>query len=233
MGRQNRPPKGENAGSGKRCVIYARCSTRDQETDNQVAQLRDYTARQEWTVVAEVVDVCSGGKDAKERPGLDRVFSMAHRREFDLLLFWALDRFSREGSRKTIGYLAQLDDAGVDWHSFSEPYISSLGIFKDAIIAVLSALAKQEKVRISERTKAGLERTVRVNGTRLGRPKTPEATLKKALRLRNEGMTYGQIAEAMGVSRARAFQMVKEAGCSKNPVKSALQNVNEIRVSQG
>jgi DNA invertase Pin-like site-specific DNA recombinase len=201
----------DESGAGKRCVIYARCSTRDQDTDNQVAQLRDYATRQQWVVIAEVVDVCSGGKDAKERQ-LDRVFAMAHRREFDLLLFWALDRFSREGSRKTIHYFTVLDEAGVDWHSYSEPYISSLGIFKDAIIAILSALAKQEKVRISERTKAGLERTRRVNGTRLGRPKTPDAKLKKALRLRNEGMSYGQIAEVMGISRARAFQLVKQAG---------------------
>ena len=125
MGKQNRPPKSES-GPGKRCVIYARCSTKDQDTLNQVAQLREYAVLQKWTVVEEVVDVCSGGKDAREWPGLDGVFSMAHRREFDLLLFWALDRFSREGSRKTIGYLAHLDDAGVDFHSFSEPYISSL-----------------------------------------------------------------------------------------------------------
>ena len=127
----------------KRCLIYARCSTRDQETDNQVAQLKAYAAQQNWEVVDTVVDVCSGGKAATERPGLDKVFGLARRRSFDILLFWALDRFSREGSRKTIGYLAMLDDAGVDWHSFSEPYISSLGIFKDAIIAILSALAKQ------------------------------------------------------------------------------------------
>jgi len=213
MGRKNQAKRNAaSADPGKRCVIYARCSTRDQDTENQLSQLRDYAALQKWTVVAEVVDVCSGGKDAKERPGMERIFSMAHRREFDILLFWALDRFSREGSRKTIGYLAQLDDAGVDFHSFSEPYISSLGIFKDAIIAILSALARQEKVRISERTKAGLERTRRVNGTRLGRPKTPVSKLKKALRLRKGGMSYGEIAEAMGVSRARAFQMVKEAG---------------------
>ena len=193
----------------KKCVIYARCSTRDQETDNQVAQLKDYAAKQGWEIVDVVVDVCSGGKGLKERPGLDKVFNLARRRRFDVLLFWALDRFSREGSRKTIGYLAMLDDAGVDWHSFSEPYISSLGIFKDAIIAILSALAKQEKVRISERTKAGLERTVRVNNTRLGRPKTDPSKIKKAQVLRRQGLSYGEIGKAMGISRARACQLAK------------------------
>lgn len=198
-----------------KCLIYARCSTSDQELESQLIQLREYASKQDWAVVDEVVDVCSGVKGVKERPGLDDVLSRAHRRTFDVLLFWALDRFSREGSRKTIQYLTILDDSGVDWHSYSEPYISSLGLFKDAIIAILSALAKQEKVRISERTKAGLERTRRVNGTRLGRPKIPASKLKRALRLRKQGMSYAEIGEAMGLSRARAFQLVKQAGESR------------------
>lgn len=200
----------------KQCVIYARCSTKDQETDNQVSQLREYAIKQEWEVTEVVIDICSGGKSAKERLGLDKVFTLARKRKFDIVLFWALDRFSREGSRKTIGYLSVLDDAGVDWHSYSEPYISSLGIFKDAIIAILSALAKQEKVRISERTKAGLERTVRVNGTRLGRPKTDPDKIAKAKRFRGQGLSYGEISKKMGISRARVCQLVKlelKEGC--------------------
>jgi len=194
------------------CLIYARCSTRDQETDNQIAQLRDYAKKQEWQVIDEIIDIASGGKSSKEREGLDKVFQLAHRKEFDVLLFWALDRFSREGSRKTIAYLTILDDYGVAWHSFTEQYLSSLGIFKDCIISLLSTLAKQEKIRISERTKAGLERTRRVNGTRLGRPKIAPEKLQKALKLRKEGLSYAQIAERMGVSRIRAFQMVKSIG---------------------
>jgi len=197
--------------SQKKCLIYARCSTRDQETENQLAQLRDYAKKQDWQVVDEIIDIASGGKSSKEREGLDKVFQLAHRKEFDVLLFWALDRFSREGSRKTIAYLTILDDYGVAWHSFTEQYLSSLGIFKDCIISLLSTLAKQEKIRISERTKAGLERTRRVNGTRLGRPKTAPEKLKKALKLRKGGLSFAQIAELMGVSRIRAFQMVKLA----------------------
>jgi hypothetical protein len=79
--------------------------------------------------------------------------------------------------------------------------ISSLGIFKDAIIAILSALAKQEKVRISERTKAGPERTRRVNGTRLGRPRTAKARFDEARKLRCGGLSYGEIGKAMGISQ--------------------------------
>ena len=198
----------------KKCVIYARCSTRDQETENQVAQLKAYADKQEWQIVDTVVDVCSGGKDVKQRPGLDKAFELARKRQFDVLLFWALDRFSREGSRKTIGYLSVLDEYGIDWHSYSEPYISSLGIFKDAIIAILSALAKQEKVRISERTKAGLERTCRVNGTKLGRPRTADVKGRQVKELRRQDLSYGEIARQMGISRARVCQLVKQGASS-------------------
>lgn len=193
------------------CIIYSRCSTKEQETENQVCQLKDYADKQGWKVLEVIRDTCSGGTDSKDRVGLNKVFGMARQHKFDILLFWSLDRLSREGSRKTIGYLSQLDECGVGWHSYAEPYISSLGIFKDAIIAILSALARQEKVRISERTKAGLERTRRVNGTRLGRPRTSVSHISQAVKLRQQGCSYADIAKAMGVSRTRAFQLVQAA----------------------
>lgn len=194
----------------RRCLIYTRVSTFDQEAENQVGQLAEYARRQEWEVVDTIKDTCSGGKGATEREGLSRVFQMSHRKQYDILLFWSLDRLSREGSRRTIEHLTQLESCGVDWHSFNEPYLSSLGIFKDCVIAILSALAKQERIRISERTKAGLERTRRINHTRLGRPPTPPSRLKLAVQLRASGLSYGKIAREMGVGRSRAFEMVQE-----------------------
>jgi hypothetical protein len=37
----------------------------------------------------------------------------ATRRRFDVVVFWALDRFRREGVPETPMHLKQLDDAGV------------------------------------------------------------------------------------------------------------------------
>jgi putative DNA-invertase from lambdoid prophage Rac len=171
--------------------------------------LQEYASKQGWEVTEVVVDVCSGGKGIKDRPGLDKVFALARRKKYNVLLFWSLDRFSREGSRKTTEYLTMLDDAGVDFHSFTEQYLSSIGIFRDCIISLLATLAKQEKVRISERTKAGLERTVRVNHTKLGRPKTDPTKILRVQELRKQGMSYGQIGKEMGISRVRACQLSK------------------------
>lgn len=192
----------------KRCLIYARCSTDDQDNANQVAQLTDYARRQEWTLIEVVQDVCSGGRAANDREGLKKVFLMAHQKKFDILLFWSLDRLSREGSRITIQYLTTLEGHGIDWHSFTEPYLSSLGVFKDAIIAILGALARQEKIKIGERTKAGLERTRRVNGTRLGRPKTDGKRIQQAIGLKSQGLSFAEIGKSMGITRGRAHQLV-------------------------
>ena len=137
--------------NGKRALIYSRVSTQDQDAQNQVAQLKGYADAQGWEVVDAITDTCSGSTSATERAGLSKVLTLAHQRRFDIILFWSLDRFSREGSRKTIGYLTELEQFGVGWHSFTEPYISTLGVVSDAIIALLSALAKQERLRIAGR----------------------------------------------------------------------------------
>ena len=140
-----------------KCIIYSRVSTTDQTTENQILQLKEYAEKQNWDVINIKTDVCSGSKSADERTGLKEVFDLARRRKFDILLFWSLDRLSREGTRKTLEYLSHLDNYKVKWHSYSEEYISSLGIFADAIISLMACLAKQERLRIADRTKAGLQ----------------------------------------------------------------------------
>ena len=188
-----------------RCVIYGRVSTDRQEAENQITQLREYAAHQQWNVVEVITDVCSGGKSAAEREGLNKIFKMAHQKKFDVLLFWSLDRFSREGSRKTLEYLTRLDDYRIKWHSYTEEYISSLGIFADAIISIMAALAKQERIRISERTKAGLER-VRRTGKALGRPQ--QANIDKVKQLREQGLSMAAIAKECGISKTRVHQLI-------------------------
>jgi DNA invertase Pin-like site-specific DNA recombinase len=82
----------------------------------------------------------------------------ASRREFDIVLFWALDRFSREGVLPTLQYLQHPDAYGVGWRSYTEQYLDSTGVFKDAVISIMATIAKQENIRRSERIVAGLQR---------------------------------------------------------------------------
>jgi DNA invertase Pin-like site-specific DNA recombinase len=126
------------------------------------------------------------------------MFQHASQRKFDLLLFWALDRLSREGVLETLQHLNRLTLYGVGYRSFAEQYFDSCGIFKDAVIAIMATLAKQERVRLSERTKAGLA-TARLKGHRIGRPRLQVKRCEIA-RLRAQGLSLRAIGRALGIS---------------------------------
>jgi DNA invertase Pin-like site-specific DNA recombinase len=77
------------------------------------------------------------------------MFEAASHREFDAVVFWSLDRFSREGTLPTLQYLQRLDSYGVAYRSYTECWLDSLGPFKDVVLALLATLTKQERVRLS------------------------------------------------------------------------------------
>ena len=178
-------------------AIYARVSKHDQETDNQLIELRELCKRQGWNIHKEYIDIESGG--VSNRKAFKNLFTDANQRKFDCVLFWALDRFSREGTRETLHYLNQLESYGVSFKSFTEPYMDSAGIFKDAIIAIMATLAKQERVRISERTKSGLQRA-KAKGQKLGRPALSKSKQDEILSLKKQGLSVRKIAKKVGVS---------------------------------
>src|SRR5665213_2745090 len=151
-----------------RVAIYARVSTRDkQDNDNQLHQLVEFCHRQGWTIAHEYTDKISG--KTADRPQFQAMFEAAAQRKFDLLLFWSLDRLSREGALATLVHLQKLSSYGIAFRSYSESYLDTLGPFGEAVIAILAVIAKQERLRLSERVHAGLQRARR-EGRIGGRP---------------------------------------------------------------
>jgi DNA invertase Pin-like site-specific DNA recombinase len=184
-----------------RIALYARVSTKDkgQDHENQLRELRAFVARKAgegWALAEEFVDKVSG--KTADRPAFRRMFEAASRKEFDLVLFWSLDRFSREGVLETLQHLQRLGSYGVEWFSYREEYLRSIGVFKDAVLAILAAIAKQERIRLSERVQAGLSRA-RAQGRVLGRPKAAVRP-ERVLRLRERGLSIRGIAGQTGVS---------------------------------
>ncbi len=185
----------------KKVALYARVSTKErQDVENQLAELRLYARRQKWNLVEEYIDRESGAKP--NRPKFRRLFRDAHRGRFDIVLFWSVDRFSREGALKTLQHLQQLSDYGCQWKSLTQEYLDSTGVFADAIVALLAVLAQQERETIRARVKAGMARAKR-EGKHVGRPKKI-FDRAKARRLRGAGRTYRQIAQELGVSTMTA-----------------------------
>src|ERR1017187_2710297 len=142
-----------------RIALYARVSTKDkgQDSENQLLQLRHFCAgRPGWTVVGEYTDEKTGRNS--DREAFQQLFQDGYRKNFDLVFFWALDRFSREGAGETLRHLQKLTSYGILLKSYPEPYIDSAGVFSDVIVSLLATVAKQESVRRSERASAAYAR---------------------------------------------------------------------------
>lgn len=135
--------------------IYVRVSTDKQEVNNQLNALREYCTKSNLAIFKEYVDIISGKEIS--RPAYDLMFQDAHKKLFDMVLFWDLSRFSRAGTLHTLQKLHELELLGIGYKSYQEPYLDSVGQFKDVIIGIFATVAKIEREKISERTKAGLK----------------------------------------------------------------------------
>jgi DNA invertase Pin-like site-specific DNA recombinase len=196
----------------KRVAIYARVSTDDkgQDTGNQLVPLRQWVASAGYEVVGEYVDHISGRKGTDVRKQFAALFANASKRKFDLVLFWSLNRFGREGMVPTLNYLQRLASYGVAFHSYQEAHLSTDNeLARDILLAVMASLAKHEANRISARAKAGLERARR-QGKRLGR-KPESADVKRQIRaMLKTGMGKIKIGKTLGIGTSVVQRVAAE-----------------------
>jgi DNA invertase Pin-like site-specific DNA recombinase len=192
-------------------ALYARVSTKDgrQDTENQLTALREYCSKHGWVIAGEYVDHETGGHS--RRPHFQQMFIDARARKFDMVLFWSLDRLSREGVSATLNHLERLNATGVNWRSYTEEYLDSCGLFRDAVLSILATIAKQECVRRSERASAAIARLRRQGTTdHLGRkPKLVGSKLETVRRFHEEGLSLRQIAAKVRVSPMTVQRVVK------------------------
>ena len=183
----------------RRAGLYLRVSTKGQETENQLLQMQRFIEAQQWER-RDFVDHVSG--KTADRAQFQALFTAAARRDIDVVVFWSLDRFTREGALATLQHLERLGSYGVRFRSYTEPYLDSCGLWGDAIIAILGTIAKQERIRISERVRAGVERA-RKSGTKTGQPiGRPRKVFDrdKVITLRAQGLSWPQISQKVGAS---------------------------------
>jgi DNA invertase Pin-like site-specific DNA recombinase len=177
-----------------RAALYARVSTLDQEPENQLRELRAYTAARGWSAREYVDHGVSGARES--RPALDLLLRDGRRRKFDVVVVWRLDRLGR--SLKHL--VSVLDDLQVLKISFI-----SMGEGIDATTAsgklqmhLLAAFSEFERSRISERVRLGMARA-RAQGRRVGRPRpdVSDADLEATA-----GLSVRQAAAQLGVSKS-------------------------------
>lgn len=187
-----------------RIAIYLQVSTDKQDCENQARQLRMFAKMQGWQIVCEYTD--SGESGAKrDRSALKQMFEDASRRKFDLILFWAFDRLSRESVLPTLRYLERLTACGVEWRSFTEQFFDSCGPFRDAVISIFAHPGE-----------TGRHSTFGTNQSRVG---TRPSTRKDSRKAKDSNRDAARRAEAprigtllpVGSARGRHFPSVRAA----------------------
>jgi DNA invertase Pin-like site-specific DNA recombinase len=173
--------------------IYVRVSTNEQNPESQLIALRKFAEAIGGEVVIEYIDYMSGSSPVRKKFLCALADAEAH--VYQLLLFWALDRFSREGISNTLGYLQRLQRSGVAVKSMQEAWLDTRDKgLSELLLAIFSWVASQERQRISSRVMMGLQR-VRNEGRKLGRPPGKKDLRKRSVSgyvLRYAGKTKEQ-----------------------------------------
>jgi DNA invertase Pin-like site-specific DNA recombinase len=189
-----------------RIAIYARVSTNDkgQDPENQLRELRAWCVNAGHHVVHEYFDHESGRKGADKRKQFAALFDDAAKRKYDCVLFWALDRFSREGMVPTIRHLERLSSYGVGFHSYTEQHLATDNeLVRNILLALLASLAKVEPQKISDRTRAGMARA-KASGKRIGRPTIDGRLRQRIAALAANGESSYAIGKQLGIDRHTA-----------------------------
>ena len=205
-----------------KAAIYARVSTKDkgQDPENQLLPLRAAAAAQNWTVAREYVEHESASTTAR-RAQFTQMMKDADAGQFQVLMFWSLDRFSREGVTATLDHLQRLTKAGVEWMSHQEAYLNttSLGPFKDVVIGVIAAVAQLETNRRSDRVKAALDKK-RARGEHVGGKRIP-MNVGELERLYKAEHPIAAIARHFEVSRGTILNRLDELGLRQTKEKAS------------
>ena len=196
----------------KKVGIYGRLSTKDQDPESQLLDLRKYVKLRNWEVYQEYVDWgVSGAKES--RPALDRLMKDARKRKFDILLVWKFDRFARS-TKHLVTALEELEGLGIDFCSYEDSIDTSTNHGK-LVFTIMGAIAEFERSLIRERVLAGVRRA-KENGIRLGRPPL-EVDLDKMKKLALNGNSVRAIAKEIGISKSLVHKVLNSRmkGCQK------------------
>jgi len=187
----------------KKVGIYGRVSTKDQNPESQLLDLRKYVKLRDWKVYQEYVDHGKSGKE-ESRPALDKLMKDARKRKFDILLVWKFDRFARS-TKHLVTALEELEGLGIDFCSYQDSIDTSTNHGK-LVFTIMGAIAEFERSLIRERVLAGVRRA-KENGIRLGRPPL-ELDIERMKDLTSQGSSVRAIAKEMGISKSLVHKVL-------------------------
>jgi len=183
--------------SVRKVVAYSRCSSSEslQDTENQLQELRRYCTAFGWQF-DEVSEYDSGFKGTQ--PKLQEVLEQIRRKEYDVLLVYSLDRFSRQAPSKVNRLLDTIVERdGCRFISRQEGIDSENELVWNAIRPLFSWFAFVYSRNLSEKIKLGIKTKKDKGIYKGGRPsKTIDVDRLKQLRLTHKDYGWRRLTEA-------------------------------------
>ena len=179
-----------------RVGLYARVSSHDQKTlPMQMRAMREYTLKRGWAITMRIKEIGSG---ASERELREKLMAAARRREIDVVMVWRLDRWGRSLADLVVS-LQELAELGVGFVSLTEALDLTTPAGR-AMAGLLSVFSAFEREILRERVLAGLAEA-RINGKRLGRPRTAALQESQICKLHRAGVAKAEIARRLQIGR--------------------------------
>jgi len=193
----------------KRIAIYARVSTGDQTTENQIRELESVAEKSGWQIVARFIDNgISGAKGRDKRPEFDKLIRGATRKEFDMIASWSVDRLSRS-MPDLVNFMSEIQSVGCDLYLHQQAIDTSTPSGR-ALFQMCGVFAEFERAMIQERVKSGMARA-KANGKTFGRPKVAQAVEDKIKIMIQNDNTIRAIAKECGVGLSVVQRIKREA----------------------
>lgn len=169
---------------------YARVSTRGQELDIQLSELRAAGCERIFC------EKKSGADD--DRRQLKRMLGAL--KPDDVVIVSALDRLTRGGTFKTLSFVYDINSRGAACRSLAEPWADKTNELWEILVALAGYNARKTREDILRRTAAGRARA-RANGVKFGRkPKLSTWQRQQALARRAAGESQSAVALSFEVS---------------------------------
>ncbi len=204
-----------------KAIIYNRVSTTDQEPELQIKECEDFCNSKGWDVLEVLQEKRSAFKDETRRVKFNEMIIRAEKEEFNHIVVWNMDRFSRQPEEEVLKLVKKLNlFYGVDINAvhgdlWSE-LVGSIGKLKDmgfmgeAIIEFLEKMirglefrrANRESVTKSERVKLAIVKkkgqpTKSYKGKKWGRKSLSQNTIDEVLKLHKQGLSIREISESV------------------------------------
>lgn len=188
-------------------AIYVRVSTVGQNESGQRREISRWLKGNGISDVKWYVDRESG--KTLDRPAFQQLQADIFAGDVKTVVVWKLDRLSRS-LRDGINTLCDWCDRGLRIVSVTQQ-IDFSGAIGKMIASVLFAVAEMERDNIRERQAAGIAAAKERGAYRGRKPGATKAKPTRAATLRAQGLTIGEVAQAMGVSERTAQRYLASA----------------------